>query len=140
MTDTATDKEARNQILKTARTYVAEQVYNAFAGYAKITSSIIRDKDLEILVAATGRSLEDLKQLRDNAGDLIPAWDDLTDEQRDSITFSEEIDQVGWLILDALHRAIHPEEAEKEDPIDDLIAHLIGKPINIAVIKGTYRG
>jgi hypothetical protein len=134
MTDTAAD---RKQLLKTARFCVAEQVFNAFAEYAKITASIITDSDLQVLIRATGRSLEDLKQLRDSADDLLPRWDEFTAEQQDSIAFSEELDQVGWLVLDALHRAIHPEEAEED--VKGLLAELFGdKSGKITVISGTF--
>lgn len=144
MTETTTKptKEERTELLRHARLVAAVQIWEAFREYSKITARIITDQDLTAIATATAIPLEELKQLRDDGAPVLPEWDSFTQDQRESIAFSSEMDEMGWLLLGAVARELNPEAVEKKssgNPLEDLIDHLVGKSTDVTVITGTYR-
>jgi hypothetical protein len=150
MTDTATDpdidKEARRKLIYAARKFTAEHTYKAFIGYLKIIDSIIGEDELKAMSHATGRTVEELTLAHEAGNDLLPQWDELSDEQQEGITLSDEMDQVGWYVVHALKHTLNP-EAEPEEkpkrrpsPFDDIIDRLIDGSVDVTIIQGTFRG
>jgi hypothetical protein len=150
-TDTKRDEDTKQELIKLARFYTAEMVYTGYAGYAKMIAVIMGEKDLEVLARAIGKPVEELKDAREHAADVIPTWAALTREQQEEFAMAEELDDLGWIVLDAIRHALNPQAEEeikakrererKHGPIDDLIDSLIGRSddMNVTVITGTIR-
>lgn len=154
--DTRTEEEltedGKRELVKTGRMYAAEAVYNGFSGYSKITSSLITERDLALIAKAIGAPVEVLQAMREKAGDVLPDWDSLPSEAQERFAHSEEMDELGFLVLQGIKYALNPaqreaderEEAEHQrrhhgDPLDKLIDMLANSKGDLTIIRGRLK-
>jgi PIN domain nuclease of toxin-antitoxin system len=130
--------------------YAAEAVYNGFVGYSKITASLTSDRDLAAIAQAIGAPFEVIKEMHDRADGVIPPWEAMSHEQQERFANSEELDELGFLVLQAIKYALNPAQREADeaaealhrhthDPLDKLIDALSQSSGDLTIIRGRIR-